>query len=571
MLNPENIADYRRLKTSSDWSLTQKRKFEEHRMRMLKRMVGPYFGEDGCEQKRPVNMIELGVDIFSRGVASHRPQAIVSSEFRELQSTAYDFEIVLNRRIESLRLQRAINIVAIESLFTLGVMCVGLNIEGDNDPGRVFAEPVLFPDLVPDMSAKSWEAQTYIGHDFLVPYDQVKDSPLYEGKGREYVIRQRDMRMKTGRDWGLSRDEQYLNMVRLRQYYLPHLNRVIICDPELNLSLRTPMMSHEWEGPEHGPYTPFYFKVVPGHLMPLALVPMWYDLDDVINKAFGKSARQALRSKTIGLASDPDDAQAINKTEDGHTVSVSRPDAILEKTYGGTNQTLVGIMQLSKQLLVYLGGNWDALGGLAAMSGTASQDQLLAQGASGRMKDMQQRMIEFQTKIVSDIAHWVWTDPLTEERFSKPLPGTPYAEPTGVWSPETRQGEFFHYNFSVNPYTFVQRSPNEQAAMLTQILQNVLLPALPFMQNGSPVDWEEFFDLLAHYMNLPELRRIIRWPQGESTPEPMPETPRKPANTTRTYERVNRQSSTQAGSDAVLASLFTAAHGGTKGIMQPLG
>lgn len=550
--NPGRIESYRRLKHSVEWSLSRKKKRNEQRMKLLKKLVGPKFGEDGCKENRPVNMIELGTDIFQRGLASHSPQALVTSDHEELWPAAADFEAVLNKKIRTIHLQSSLNVCAMDALFTMGTMCVGWAIDNAEEAGHVFAEPVLFPDLILDMNAKSWEQQTYVGHDFLVPMDWVRNSPLFEGKGKDTFLRAQDRRLND-EDWEQTRREDFLDMVVLRQLYLPLTNEILICDPDGGT---LPLMLHEWEGPHThgmGPYHSLRFRIVPGHLFPLAPVPMWEDLDEVMNKSFSRAARQALRAKKIGLARSREDAEAINKTMDGEVVDVSDPQAIIEQVYGGADQGLLGIMQISKMLLTYLGGNWDGLGGLAAQSGTVGQDKLLSEAASGRMKDMQQTMGEFQDCVINDIAFWLWNDPMSDESFTKKLEGTSVEIP-GRWTQESKQGEFFQYNFRVNPYAAVKRSPTEQAEMLIQLLTTVVLPSLPYMQQGAPVDWEFFFKLLAKFMHAPELNQIIRWPQGDAYQTE--EGPKMPPQTTRTYERVNRPGASRSGTDAALAQLM---------------
>lgn len=544
-LNPEVARDYRQLGASIANSCTKKRKFEEHRMKLFKRWVGPDFGDYGCKERRPVNMYELGIDLLSRFITAHEIEALIQTEFRELAPTAYDFEIVLNRRlgVRELNLAESLSICAIESLFTLGVMCVGLDVQGEMDPGKVFAQPVLFPDLIVDMTARSWQSQKYIGHDFLIAFDDLRNSPIMEGRARDEFVKRRDVRSLNGRDWdgggGMSNDE-FRNMVPMRQLYIPHDNRVIICDPSPDSTFKTPLMSNEWQGPDGGPYTPLYYKPVPGHVLPLAIAPFWYDLDDLLNKTFGKSGNQALRSKVIGVTRNESDAATIKKASDGEIVKVDSPEAVIEKHFGGSDPSLVGMFNLAKSLLVYIGGNWDALGGLAPMSNTASQDQLLTQSATGRVQDMQTKMMVFETKVITDIGYWLWTDPVSTERFAKKIQGTRFSVDDGMWSPENRTGDFFQYNFSVNPHKRIRRSPDEQANGLIALLTQVILPAMPYMQQGSPIDWEQLFEIVARYSNYPELREIIRWPQGDSLPGPQPEMPTKPNVSTRTYQRVNR-------------------------------
>lgn len=543
-----------RLRNSVDWSVGEMRTRREQRMKLLKKLVGPYFGKDGSNQKRPVNLIELGVDIFTRGLASHQPQAMVSSDYEELTPTAADFEIVLNRRITRMKLQASLNICAIEALFTIGVMVVGIAVDGEFDPGQVFAEPVLFPDLILDMNAKSWEQQAYIGHKFLVPLETVAGDDSYDAKARDKFVAYEQSRFESGdQDWQRTRREDYCDMVELSQLYLPRQNRVLVLTSD---GRRKPLLDNEWTGPEGGPYHPLSFGVVPGNIFPRAPVPMWHDLDDIANKCFSKMARQSTRCKTVGLTQNPDDAASISNGDDGDIVSVSSPDAVVEKSFGGMDPKIAGMFQLAKAMLTYTGGNWDALAGLAPQAETLGQDQLLAAGAGGRMKDMQQAMTDFESKIVNDIGFWVWQDPLSQERINKKLEGTDYSIPA-IWSPETRKGEFFQLNLSANPYAKINRSPSEQGQALTQVLTSILLPSLPFMQQGSPVDWEAFFDLLARYMHLPELKEIIRWPGGGTAPQSMPETPKQSPNTTRTYVRQNQSGGRESSVDRILSQMLS--------------
>lgn len=296
---------------------------------------------------------------------------------------------------------------------------------------------------------------------------------------------------------------------------------------------------------DNGPYIPLSFRTVPGNLFPLAPVPLWYDLDDFVNKGYSKAFRQANRCKTIGLTGNEDDAKAVTDAEDGEVKYATSPDSVVEKTFGGANQNVIDTANLAQKLLVYLGGNWDALAGLAPQSSTVGQDQLLAQGASGRMKDMQQTMTEFETVVINSIAFWEWQKPVGEERFTKILQGTQYGLQDEIWSPAERTGDFFQLNLSVNPFSRVNRSPTEQAAFITEFLERVVIPSVPLMGEGSPIDWEFFYKMMARYNNAPEINMLLNFPNGEGIPQRMPEQPGMPRSTKRTYERINTQGGTR--------------------------
>lgn len=550
--DPSDPLDLSTLRAASDDAIKKSLPACEWRLKMLRQFVGPYYPGDSAPtpEKRPVNVFGLAIDIFQRNLASHSPQVIVETDYDELVPTAHDFETILNRKITRMKLKDALNICAVESLLTIGVMCVGVGLEGEDDVGSVFAEPVLYPDLILDMSAQSWERQGFVGHEFLVPLDWLNGEDFNMGPRDEFVAWSRQQQFNQSRDWNrnnVASYQEYEKLVRLRQLYLPRRKKTVLfaVDGPIKDALRV----SDWTGPYCGPYIPLAFQKVPGNVFPLPPMLALYDLDDFTNKAFSKAFRQAERCKTIGISEDEQTTKNVHSANDGDTVS-GRADGLKEITVGGANQNVVNSANSALKLFMYLGGNLDLLGGLAPSASTVGQDQMLAQGAGGRIKDMQQTMTEFETEVANSIAYWVWEDPTSEERFTKRLEGTPYGIP-GVWSPESRTGDFFQYNLSVNPYSRVNRSPSEKAAFLTQILTGVVLPSMQFMQPGSPIDWEYFYDLLARYNNEPDLKRMLVWPQGGSHPDSLPESPGKSPNTTRNYVRRN-ESGQQNGLDAAM-------------------
>lgn len=553
--DPDNSLDLAQLRASSDDSLKKTLPACEMRLAILERMTGPYYpGNAGKEKqnKRPVNLIDLATDIYIRGLASHDPQVSIGSDFEELLPTGRDFEIVLNRRLERMHLKEALNICAMESLITMGVMCVGIGLDEFGEGS--FADPVLFPDLVLDLAATSWETQSYVGHEFLMPLDWLESQGFFgEDDRQKFVEWSRNQQTNTGRDWsrsGAVQFEEYEKLVRLRQLYLPRRKKTVLF--AVDGPLKDPIRVSDWTGPYCGPYIPLAFRTIPGNVFPLGPMLALYDLDDFVNKGFTKAFRQADRSKTMGLVSGPpEDGAAIQKGNDGDVIAVQDSASVVEKTFGGANDGLMNSCNIAMKLFMYLGGNLDLLGGLAPSSGTVGQDDLLAQGAQGKMKDMQSTMIEFETKCIESIAFWEWDKPSGQERFTKRLEGTAYSD-SNLWSPKSRSGKFFDYNYKANAYARNRRSPSEQAAFITQFLQSVILPSLQFMQPGSPIDWEAFFKMAARYNNAPEIAHLINWPGGESEPSPLPDDPGKPSNTTRTYQRVSTSGGAQHPLEAAM-------------------
>lgn len=534
----------------------------ENRMQFLRRVVGPlYPGDDGGKkERRPLNYLEFGLDIYLRNLASHEPQAMVSTDYEELWPTAYDFETVLNRKLGKMNLTESMAICVIEAMVTIGVMCIGVAYEGKDSESSVFAEPVLLPDLILDLSAKSWDEMAFVGHRFVVPLEWISEHEGMDDDRRDRFVKYvQNKQQQEGVDWNRRKSQGFKDLVELQQIWLRHENRILIlpCDGDD----KSPLLDEEWTGPATGPYRKLSFRTIPGNVFPLAPVINWADLDDFINKSFRKIMRQVHRSKTLGLAVNDQDAEAINGGSDGETVAVTDLNTVTEKSYGGADEKIASAVNLASQLLNMFGGNWNLLGGTAPSSKTVGQDQLLSQGASGRMVYMQEKMEGFETEVINDIGFWVWDDPAGEEIFTKRLEGTPFGEQM-VWSPETRQGDFYQLNLKVNPYRKIKRTPSEQADFLIQFLERVILPCAPHMQDpNTRFDWEFFFKMCARYENAPEINMLINSPGGESMPTTGPQRSDQPTmqrNTTRRYERVNTQGGNadplQAAMDQFVAS-----------------
>jgi hypothetical protein len=562
VFDPEDPRELSKLCNAIEASDEKLRPHREQRRGRLKQYVGKWYGDDGAPDNVPLNMIELGVNIFQRGLSSHFPRARVTSDYDELLPEASNMQLALNQQAERLNIKDAFNTCAVDALFSAGMMKIGITAgetpaDGEgylHDPGNVFADPVLFEDVILDMSAKRREKMAFVGDKFSVPLEWAKENSNYDKEARKELTASEpyendSIDSNLGRDH-LDRDE-FEPMVNLRQIFLTRHNRVLVLAPG---NPRKILQQIEWNGPEGGPYVWLGFGKVPGNLIPLAPVPLWSDLHSMTNELMNKAWRQADRQKTFtaippaGVA----DANTIVDISDGEARFFNEPDKIKEISTGGANRETLAMSQLAKSLLVYMGGNWDALGGLAAQSRTVGQDELLASGAGGRMQDMQQTMLEFQVEVYRHLAFWLWEDAISEYHLLKPVADTKYSVPT-IWRPENRKGRFFEKNFKIGVFAEQNRTPAEQGSLYRQLVAEVLMQAAPMMQQqGMGINWEYVIKTLGEYANTPELRRSVIYLNGEQTPQGSPQDAGMPAQTKRTYERVNRPAASRPGADATL-------------------
>ncbi len=561
-----------RLYRSVDWSRKKLEPFCKQRMDRLRYLVGKHYGDNGSEDNQPMPLIEMLVSVYARQLASATPQVMVNTKHEELRASADDLQLAINHLIrDEINLADTLRRVAVDALIGVGIVKVGLTTSANSeselgylhDPGQPFADCINLENLVVDMSANCWQDAHYIGDTYRVPLEDVVENPDFNTETRKLLSERatreltrednRSEQLQTGDDNGMSRDEEFVPLVALMDLWLPRYN-LIVTLPADNLGSSTkPLRVVEWHGPEHGPYHILGFEEVPGNLLPLPPATLIEDLHDLSNRLFNKLGRQAERQKTIiGVAAGGDkDAQRVMDAEDGELIPLIDPKNVAEYRFGGMDQGNFGFVVQLRQFASLFGGNLDALGGLSAQSDTVGQDKLLVGNASQRVKDMQDRMVLFTKKLIADLAWYLWEDPLIDLPLVKRVEGTDIAIPFN-YTPERREGDFFQYNFSVEPFSMVAQTPTEKATQLVQFITNVLPAILPIMQaQGQTINTEKFFKTLAKY-GLEDLNEMVSYLEGEM--EGGDKGPTMPNATTRTYERVSRSTSgTRASQDSVIA------------------
>lgn len=571
--DPESARDITRLRQAMSWSEKKLRIFREQKMRVLRQYVGANYGENGAPDRVPINMMELGVSIYARQIAAKAPQALVTSPYRDLSSGAADLELAVNYLAGQIDMESALNEAGLEALFGMGILKVGIAVQNApadeegylHDAGQVFVDPVLFDDFIIDMTAKRWEQASYMGNRFRVPVEWARDNPAYDKKLRQKLSVNRgadDYERGSGdsiHPESLSQGQQpiideYQEYVDLIELWMPDEKLIVTLADGVD---DTPLRTVDWKGPKHGPYHRLLFGKVPGNLIPLAPVQLWIDLHDAVNRLMNKTIRQAERQKTVlgvqGHAKE--DGSRIVDANDGEAILTENPDGVKEFNMGGANQQTQATVIWMKDLLGYMGGNWDSIGGLASQSATAKQDQLLNDSASERVKSMQSDMTNFTKKVFTDVAYYMWNDPLINLPLTKRIDGTDLSIPVNYTS-QRNMGRFFDYNFDVNPYSMPVKSPEARANAITDFVTKIMLPVAPIMaQQGISLDWEKFFKMFARYMHEYELNDLIIYSRGEQIPSRESiEPPGMPQSTTRTNVRVNAPAATRQGKDQVLAS-----------------
>jgi hypothetical protein len=571
-VNSQNKIDLPRLRESMDWSSQAILPFRQNHADAIKYFAGSRYGRGRSMDKTPINMMKMAVDIWSRHLVSQDPRCLVLTRATELRLPAYELELAVNHLLGAMDFGAQLSSVVRSAIFTMGVMKVGLTeqymAEAKGIPGaggQPYAEPVLFEDWLHDMNARRIEECEWYGNRYRVPYANVMDNPDFNADAKAAITKGMQVRFGEGA-WGAeTRRESDLSTERsvIRSEYREHVELWDIYFPSLKLLITmcnqpgTPVLQErEWVGPSTGPFHIMTFSDVPGNLLPAAPAQHLFDMQDLLTRVFNQLGRQALRQKTLtivdGAASADGTGERVMEGNDGQVIMASNVDGVRELKYGGIDPGNMQFAVWLKEMMSYIGGNLDSMGGLAQQGKTLGQEQLLAESSSDMLRDMQSQVLQFTKKAMTDVAWYMYTNPVDTYRLEKTIEG--FGNIPFEYGPEKRDENFYSYHLDIQPFSLQSKTPQERLQSVMQIVQDVILPLAPQLAEwGITLNLKELVDILSKYSDLPELTNVLSSQvplQGQTTMQPggmslgqnttkKSERPLQSPNTTRNYVREN--------------------------------
>ena len=530
----------------------------EERTDSIKQFVGAHYATNGASKAQPTNLLEMMVTIYLRLLASRAPKCVITTDFMALKPMAKDFEIVVNQIPNEIGLRDTIRHAVAEAMFSVGIVKVGIaGTEMDKHIGdQPFVSLVQFDDYIVDMSAKTWDEIQYEGNEYWLTVDQVKQIYGEDAMPEDYNGQSKDGIEQAKSIEANQTIKPLYDRVRLRDIYLTQENRMVTYLVDTKKVVR----DIPWDGPEGTPYIKLGFNDVPGNLLPLAPIATLKDMHELGNALYRKLADQAVKKKTVVTFDNgsDDDIERFKRAKDGDGIrSTIKPN---EVTVGGVDAPNLAFYIQNKDLFSMFAGNLDSLGGLGAQTDTATQDKLISEAASARVQKMADRTIEFAQDIFKRLAWYVWTDPIRERKYVKWANKRLNIGIEKMWTPETRDGDFLDFNFSIAVFSMQDDSPAKRVEKFANVFQNFILPGLQdIMQQGGMIDWATVTEFLGQNINLPELTNLIKFgnrpPDGGRQPggNPRPDyVSTKSPISHRVYERKGRPGMTRQGRDAVM-------------------
>ena len=519
--------DIAKLHESIEWSAQMLEKPRQERVAAIQDYCGSHYVKDSACPATPVNLIELAVTIYVRLLAARSPKCLVKTDVPSLRPFAADMEIALNQIPGEIGLSTTLRRAVVEALFSIGIVKVGIGATNDN--AKIGDEPfvsiVQLDDYFCDMSARSWEEVQYEGNEYWMDTEQIRDlygvsfdSDEYSGESQDGQVQARSL--------------------TVHEHGNPLHERVLLR---------------------------LWFSDVPGNLMPLPPVAVWKDLHELENTLFRKLARQAVAKKTVSAfqGGNDEDIARLKKASDGEgfRYNGAKPEQI---ALGGVDGGNLAFALQVRDIHSALAGNLDSLGGLSPQANTATQEKLISEASSVRIRAMSDATVDFAKAIFKRLAWYMWTDPVRERTIVKRASAAaPFLSVTHKWTPETRDGDFLDYNLEIDVFSMQDDSPSTRMEKFLNVFERVILPMLPQLEaQGAFIDFHAVLDYVARNTNLSELSDFVVFsdaPADERQPaggNPKPEyVSTKAPVTRRTYERVNRPGATRQGRDAVIMQL----------------
>ena len=568
------------------YSMKQLKPFRENRLALLKLYTAGNYGSGS--DVVPFNLTELTLNIYLQRLANS-PNILCSTPYKQIKHRANLLGMALNHLLSEIEFSDTLEMTVLEAMISVGIMKTGIEMSTQaelngflHDAGQPFSDSIGLDDWVHDMSALRYDKGQFFGNRYKVPYELAMDSGLFKDKDSIKEPSQdnredRDSKLSQGTG-GSDRDE-YSKTIELWDFWLPAENIILTVqgnDKNREAFDGPVLRAFDWAGPEHGPYRMLSFNRVPNNIMPLPPAALWRDMAELANKLFIKISRQANRQKTItGVRkSGEGDGDRVLNASDGQMIAMDDPKNVQEYNFGGVKQESLAFLVYIRDLFSYMQGNLDALGGLSPQAETLGQEEMITAGASARMMKMRRRVEDFTTLVAQDLGLYLWTDPSYKLPLVQKTPVAGY-EASVVWGPEHREGDFFDYNVTVEPFSMERKTPEQRLMFIDKYMQQTVLPMMPMLaQQGIMINFEALNKIYARYGRMPELEEIISFADPQMPQENPVEVGGKAPVTTRNYVRQSRPGATRQGHDQVFMNTLMGGNNQMseqKSLMRPVG
>jgi len=499
--------------------------FRRVRKELIKDYVGSWYSTSGATNKTLVNLMNQTARIYTVALAANNPQVLVSTPNFESLPFARRFEVNLNKLISDMALDVTFRAIVLDAFFCIGCGVVMMRdtdtrfhglLESEEDvwldPGEPWLNRVSLDDLILDMPAKELTKMRYCGHRYRADYEKVMDEPGYSKKVKDKLKpTSREHHDSTGATRDIAsddaQDDDLKDMIWLQDVWIAENKSVVTmpCDQDLE-----PLIERDWTGSQAGPYKFLSLGDTPDNVIPTSPAMNLKGMHDLQNRLHRRMEEDSDAHRVVNVypPSGADDAERIRTAERNSWHKMNDPKSINQVEVGGIDQRDMALATFIQDEFDRLAGNLQAMGGLGPQASTLGQEELIHGQLSRNVADMRMSVVNFAADCILDLGRLMWEDQTLELQSSIPV-GNSGIQVRSDWTPDLRMGAFEDYEFRVEPYSTVFKTPEQKLQELFQTLQQIA-PLWPMFQaSGATLDAEAIVDEIARLKNRPEFKRFI--------------------------------------------------------------
>lgn len=496
------------------------------RKELIRDYVGSWYSEEGARNKTLVNLLNQTARIYTVALAAHNPRVMVSTPRVENWPFALRFEVNLNKLISDMELDVTFRAIVLDAFFCIGCGVVMMRdtdtrfhglLESEEDvwldPGEPWLNRVSLDDLILDITAKELSKMRFAGHRYRADFEKVKEEPGYS-KAVKAKLTPTSKNLTDNPDLardiaaGVAVDDDELKpMIWLQDVWVPENNTVatFACEQDL-----PPLIERDWTGSQGGPYKYLSLGTVPDNVIPASPAVNLKGMHDLQNRLHRRMEEDSDAHRIVNAypPAGADDAEKMRTAKRNSWVRMNDPKSIQQVEVGGVDQRDQALALFIQDEYDRFAGNLLAMGGLGPQAATASQEEMIHGQVSRTEHDMRMAVVGFAADCCLDLGRLMWEDETLELKSSVSV-GNSGMEVTTDWKPGEREGDFDDYDFRVEPYSMIFKTPEAKLQELFQVLQQIA-PLWPMFQaSGATLDAKAIVEEIARLKNRPEFERFI--------------------------------------------------------------
>ena len=566
--------------------------FRRVRTEFIRDHAGSWYSQNGARNATFVNKMNQTATIMCAALVANNPRYKVTAVDPQLRPFASHLQENLNKLVVNINLDGTLSLIVLDAFFCMGVAKTRM---AETDPrpleddvwvmtGKPWVDRISLDDLIIDMSARDLTKMRFCGDRYRCSWDKVKSRDDFDKK----VVKQLAPNSKYLYDTGTETAQQVANssmvdddelepMIWLEDVWIPENKQWATFPAAPGQESIKPLKVVDWEGSPRGPYKFLGLGSVPDNGIPSAPAQNLKGLNDTYNMLMRKMIHQAKITKVVqvfpyGEAKEGDN---FRNAKNGDWLPSKDPKSIQTVQIGTVDGNINAFAVAVDEIYNVQAGNLRTLGGLGQEAGTAKQEELIQQQASGMIAKMTLNVMKFVGEVGDELKNLMWDDQaLTQENWVE-AGNTGYMVQSH-WTPEHRQGERDNYSVQVFPYSMQYRPPQAEMQLIHSVL-NEIAPLWPMIQAGV-IDGQELFNMYADLLDLPRLRKLFKVVQQQQQQGDKPDlggdenTIRSPANTSREVVRRNVPTGGTAGNRAaMIAQAMTGKGSASPQQMQSMG